>query len=93
LHWIDAVSHNLLERATQEIVNLPVLFVLAYRPPELLRLQAPRIEALAHFTRVELAPLTDAEAAQAIRAKLAQLLPKRKGAATPVTLCRSDRRL
>jgi adenylate cyclase len=67
LHWIDAVSHDLLERIAQTIVDLPVLILLAYRPPELLRLQAPRIEALEHFTRAELAPLTDAEATQAIR--------------------------
>jgi hypothetical protein len=70
------------------IVDLPILIVLAYRPPELLRLQAPCIEALAHFMRVELAPLTDAEAAQTIRAKLAQLLPERKGAATPALITR-----
>jgi adenylate cyclase len=77
LHWIDAVSHD-----------LPVLILLAYRPPELLRLQAPRIEALEHFTRAELAPLTDAEATQAIRAKLAQLLPERKGVASPALIAR-----
>jgi len=88
LHWIDALSHELLEQIAQTIVDLPVLIVLAYRPPELLRLHAPRIEALGHFTRVELAPLTDAEAAQAIRAKLAQLLPERKGAATPALIAR-----
>jgi adenylate cyclase len=82
LHWIDALSHELLERVAQEITALPVLIVLAYRPPELLRLQAPRIEALDHFTRIGLTPLTEAEAAQAIRAKLAQLLPERKGTAT-----------
>jgi len=88
LHWIDALSHDLLERVAQETQDLPVLIVLAYRPPELLRLQAPRIEVLAHFTRVELASLADVEAEQAIRAKLAQLLPERKGAATPALIAR-----
>jgi adenylate cyclase len=88
LHWIDAVSHDLLERVAQTITDLPMLIVLAYRPPELLRLQAPRIEALTHFTRIDLAPLADAEAAQAIRAKLAQLLPERKGAASPALIAR-----
>jgi adenylate cyclase len=88
LHWIDALSHDLLERVAQSITDLPVLIVLAYRPPELLRLQVPRIEALPHFTRVELAPLMDSEAAQIIRAKLAQLLPERKGAATPALIAR-----
>jgi adenylate cyclase len=88
LHWIDALSYDLLELVAQAIRELPVLIVLAYRAPELLRLQAPRIEKLEHFTRVELAPLTAVEAAQAIRAKLAQLLPEHKGAATPTLIAR-----
>jgi predicted ATPase/class 3 adenylate cyclase len=82
LHWIDAASHDLLEQVARAIVDLPILIVLAYRPPELLRLQTSRVEALSHFTRVSLAPLTDAEATQAIRAKLAQLWPERTGILT-----------
>lgn len=88
LHWIDALSHELLEQIAQTIVDLPILIVLAYRPPELLRLQAPRVEALPHFTHVSLEPLSAEETAQAIRAKLAQLLPERKGAATAVLIAR-----
>ena len=88
LHWIDGASHDLLEQVARAIVDLPVLIVLAYRPPELLRLQTPRIEALDHFTRVHLAPLADAEATQAIRAKLAQLWPERTGVLTPVLTAR-----
>jgi adenylate cyclase len=88
LHWIDALSHELLEEIGRATQDLPILLLLAYRPPELLRLQTPRVESLLHFTRVELAPLTDAEAEQAIRAKLAQLLPERKGAATPTLIAR-----
>jgi adenylate cyclase len=88
LHWIDALSHDLLERVAQAALQLPVLLVLAYRQPEPLRRQAPHIEALPHFTRVVLGPLTEAEAAQAIRAKLAQLLPERKGAATSALIAR-----
>jgi predicted ATPase len=92
LHWIDALSHDLLERNARAISELPVLIVLAYRPPELLRVQAPRVEALPHFSRVVLGPLTDAEAEQAIRAKLAQLLPERKGAPTPALIARITKR-
>src|SRR5262249_21742875 len=76
LHWIDAASQDLRELAAKRIAELPVLIVLASRPPELLRLQTPRVEALDHFTRQELGPLTDAEAAQAIRAKVVQLWPQ-----------------
>src|SRR5262249_5348549 len=88
LHWIDAVSHDLLEQIARSIVDLPILLVLAYRPPELLRLQAPRVEALAHFTRVVLPDLRAADAEQLIRAKLAQLFPERGGAVPAALIAR-----
>ena len=80
LHWIDALSHDLLEQLAKALANYAVCFLLAYRPPELLRLQAPRLEALPQFTRLELRELNKAEAESAIRAKLAQLYPARSGA-------------
>jgi len=82
LHWIDALSHNLLEELARSLSDCYVCFVLAYRPPQLqrLRVNAPRIEALPNFTRIELHELTQAEAEQTIRAKLAQLYPARSGA-------------
>jgi class 3 adenylate cyclase/tetratricopeptide (TPR) repeat protein len=80
LHWIDALSHELLEGLAKALANYAVCFVLAYRPPQLERLQAPQLEALPQFTRIELHELTKAEAESAIRAKLAQLYPARGGA-------------
>jgi len=80
LHWVDALSHDLLEAMAKALVDCPVCFVLAYRPPKLMRLQAPRIEALPYFTNIKLEELTSAEGEQAIRAKLAQLYPSRSGA-------------
>jgi tetratricopeptide (TPR) repeat protein len=88
LHWIDVASRDMLERIAQAIPDLPVLIVLAYRPPDLRRLQTPRIEAVPHFTHIALGPLTAEEAEQVIRAKLAQLLPERKGVATPALIRR-----
>ena len=85
LHWIDALSHELLEQLTKALANHAVCFVLAYRPPQLERWQAPRIEALAQLTRIALSELTQAEAESAIRAKLAQLYPAR-GNALPTGL-------
>jgi len=58
--------------------------VLAYRPPQLDRLEAPRLEALPIFTKIELHELNVTEAGQAIRAKLAQLYPSRSGAVPPI---------
>jgi hypothetical protein len=53
------------------------LFVLVYRPPEIQRLQMPRVEALAHFTKIALRELSSAECVQIVRAKLAQWYPAR----------------
>jgi class 3 adenylate cyclase/tetratricopeptide (TPR) repeat protein len=80
LHWIDALSHDLLEGLSKALANQAICFVLAYRPPKLERLQAPRLESLPEFTRVELHELKRIEAEGAIRAKLAQLYPARSSA-------------
>ena len=80
LHWIDALSHDLLEGLAKALANQTICFVLAYRPPKLERLQAPRLESLPQFTRVELHELKRLEAEAAIRAKLAQLYPARSSA-------------
>jgi len=80
MHWIDALSHDLLEQLARALTNHAVCFVLAYRPPQLDRLQQPRIEVLEQFTRIELHELTQAEAESAVHAKLGQLYPERGGA-------------
>lgn len=80
LHWVDGLSHDLLEDLAKALADCPICFVLAYRPPQLMRLLAPRLEALSQFTKIELHELNQVEAEQAIRAKLAQLYPARSGA-------------
>lgn len=80
LHWIDALSHDLLEELARATANSSIALILAYRPPQLARLIKPRLEALPHFTKIELNELRAAEGEQAIRAKLAQLYPARSGA-------------
>jgi len=80
LHWIDALSHDLLESLAKALAHHAVCFVLAYRPPQLERLQNMGIEALPQFTCIDLYELTNAEAESAIRAKLIQLYPARGGA-------------
>ena len=79
LHWVDSLSHDLLETLARVSENLPVCFVLAYRPPDLVRYQTPRVENLPYFTKIELKNLTASDAEQLIRAKLAQLFPERTG--------------
>jgi class 3 adenylate cyclase/outer membrane protein assembly factor BamD (BamD/ComL family) len=84
LHWIDALSHDLTEELARALSDSRVCFVLAYRPPQLARLEAPRLEAMPNFTRIELHELNATEAEGAIRAKLAQLYPARSGAVPPI---------
>jgi len=80
LHWVDALSHELLQELAKALVNQAVCFVLAYRPPELERSKITQIENLPQFTRIELHELSRDQAKLAIRAKLAQLYPARGGA-------------
>jgi predicted ATPase/class 3 adenylate cyclase len=71
-HWFDPLSHGLVEVIGRAVANLPVLLMMAYRPPELERLQAPRISRLAHFTEIELSEFTPQEAERLIALKLSQ---------------------
>jgi predicted ATPase/class 3 adenylate cyclase len=88
MHWIDPASEELLAEIAEHIVDLPVLLVLAYRPPELLGQSRPRIETLPHATTLTLNPLAAPEAEQMIRAKLAQLFPERAVGAPPALVAR-----
>lgn len=81
VHWIDPVSFDLLELAARATEKLPVLILVAYRPPdaEAGRHVLKRLQALDHFTELKLTELDPAETEQAIRGKLAQLYPERGG--------------
>ena len=72
-HWLDPVSHDLLDIIGRAAARLPVLVLMAYRPPEIDRLKPPRVSSLPHFTEIRLTELGSGEASQLIRQKLAQL--------------------
>jgi predicted ATPase len=72
-HWIDPLSYDLLEVIGRAIASLPVLIVMAYRLPELERMQAPAGSRLPHFTEIRLSEFTPHEANQLIHLKLHQL--------------------
>lgn len=80
MHWIDAISIDLLEILARVASNLPVCFVLAYRPRTAINLHdgIVRIESLPHFTPLILDRLTATEAEQLIQLKLAQLFPSQQ---------------
>jgi len=72
-HWLDPLSHDLLEIIARTTVDLPVLLVMNYRPPDIERLQSPRVSQLAHFTEIELNDFSPENAEQLITLKLDQL--------------------
>ncbi len=79
VHWIDSASHDLLERLTRSISSQPIVLLLAYRPPEIARVQEPRVETLPYFSHLRLSELTNDQIEQSLRAKLAQLYPEWQG--------------
>ena len=71
-HWLDPLSHDLVEEIGRAIPELPVLLLLIYRPPDIQRLQAPRVSQFPHFTEIVLDAFTPEEAGRLIERKLAQ---------------------
>jgi predicted ATPase/class 3 adenylate cyclase len=74
-HWLDPASYDLLEVVGRAISDLPILLVVAYRPPELEHLQAPRSSSLSYSSTIELKELTASEAQQLIEQKLGRQTP------------------
>jgi adenylate cyclase len=72
-HWLDALSHDMLEVIARAIADVPILIVLAYRPIQVQRLLAPRVTQLGHFTEITLTTLPEQEIAQLVRFKLGQV--------------------
>lgn len=72
-HWLDPLSHDLLEIIGRAIVDLPVLIAIAYRPPQMGRLMSPRVNRLFHFTEVPVTDLPAEEIEQLVSLKLGQV--------------------
>lgn len=72
-HWIDPLSHDLLEIIGRAMVDLPVLLVLAYRIVEVGGDLPPRVHMLPYFTEIILAEFTPQEAERLMQLKLTQL--------------------
>lgn len=69
-HWLDALSHELLEAIGRALGPLPVLLIMAYRPLQLQRLSAPRVAQLPFFRELPLDSLVPEEVEALIRLKL-----------------------
>ncbi|MCA9934399.1 MAG: tetratricopeptide repeat protein [Ardenticatenaceae bacterium] len=71
-HWLDPLSHDLLEVLGRAIVDLPVVFLLSYRPVTIQRLQEPRVSQLPYTSEIQLTEFSPEEAKQLIELKLHQ---------------------
>jgi class 3 adenylate cyclase len=75
-HWIDPLSHDLLEVAGRLAARLPILIVTAYRPPELHPFTSAgdtpglRISRLPNFQEIRLTGFTPVQAEELIGHKL-----------------------
>ena len=72
-HWLDPLSQDLLEVLGRAIIDLPVMIIIAYRPPQAERSHAPRVAQLFHFTEVPLTDLPANEIQQLVQYKLGQV--------------------
>jgi predicted ATPase/class 3 adenylate cyclase len=72
-HWLDPLSHDLLESVGRAISDLPVLIILSYRPSQSGWKLAPRIGNLYYFTEVALGDLSVEDIMQLASLKLAQI--------------------
>jgi adenylate cyclase len=75
--WIDPLSNDLLEAIGRAISDLPVLIIIASRPPEPPQ-QEPAIARLPHTTRIDLLELSSIEAAQLVLFKMQALAGDRE---------------
>jgi predicted ATPase len=74
-HWLDSLSHDLLEAVGRALPHLPVAVLLAYRGSDLAQVPAPRVMALPQFTALALTSLALDEAEAFLTMRLAAARP------------------
>lgn len=79
LHWIDALSQDLLEAVSRVIANLPVLILLSHRPFDVAHPAGRHLPTLAHLSELELRAFTPEEVERLIEGKLTQLWGAEEG--------------
>lgn len=73
-HWLDPLSHDLLEALGRATAKLPIIILMAYRPPEAQRWQVMHAMSLPQATEIQLGEFTLEETAAFIQARFPQLL-------------------
>ena len=75
-HWIDALSHDLLEALIRASADLRVLFVIAYRPP-VESAEDLQLQSFSGFKEISLQELNPEQMASVITSKSEQLFGRR----------------
>jgi adenylate cyclase len=87
-HWIDALSHDLLEEIARSIQSLPVLIILTYRRTDIVRDREARVSKLPHYSAIELTPLTEDDLSQLALLRLERLAENGRDRETTEILAR-----
>jgi predicted ATPase/class 3 adenylate cyclase len=85
-HWLDSLSHDLLEVIGRVLPGLPVAVLMAYRGSDTAHVPSPRVTALPQFTALALTSLASDEAEAFLTMRLAAARPG--GALAPVLMQR-----
>jgi adenylate cyclase len=72
-HYLDPLSHDLLNVIARAVVDLPVMIVVAFRPLQSEWLNVARLSLLDHYTEMPLSDLSDEEIGSLVWAKVRQL--------------------
>jgi len=73
-HWLDPLSHDLLEVIGRAIFDLPVLLILDFRPSSVAKGDQIRVSELPHFTKFCLSQFSPQESRQFIQFKLEEYI-------------------
>ncbi len=71
--WLDPLSFDLLLALARNVVDLPVLMLLVYRPPELPHIDLDALREFPHFTELALREFSRGEAETLIHLQLRRL--------------------
>ncbi len=91
-HWLDPVSHDLIEALGRAIIDLPVLLLLAYRPLQMQRLLAPHVAHFDHFSELTLDVLPASEVEELLRLKFEHLFSTVPDEITPALVAQINNR-
>ncbi len=72
-HWLDPLSQDLIDAVGQAIIDLPIVLVMAYRPPEMERLERTLSAQLGHYNEFELSVFDADETEEYVDIVLEQL--------------------